>query len=71
MRPSLRSDSAESEHSFIEVHHLSVRITYLLQKRLHSMEDLAVMRFGEVDLSLASLNVFKPNFVLQVNATDG
>jgi len=35
------------------------------------MEELAVMRFGEVDLSLTSLDVFKPNFVLQVNATDG
>ena len=35
------------------------------------MEELAVMRFGEVDLSLASLDVFKPDFVLQVNATEG
>jgi hypothetical protein len=34
------------------------------------MEDLAIMRFSKVDLSLASLDVFKPNFVLQVNATD-
>ncbi len=35
------------------------------------MEELAIMWFGEVDLSLASLDVFKPDFVIQVNATDG
>ncbi len=35
------------------------------------MEEKAVMRLGEVYLSLASLDVFKPDFVLQVNATDG
>ena len=29
------------------------------------------MRLGEVDLSLASLDVFEPDFVLQVNAPDG
>jgi hypothetical protein len=29
------------------------------------------MRFGEVYLSLASLDVFEPDFVLQVNATNG
>ena len=29
------------------------------------------MRFGEVYLSLASLDVFKPDFVLQINATNG
>jgi hypothetical protein len=34
------------------------------------MEELAVMRFGKVYFSLASLDVFKPDFVLQVNATD-
>ena len=28
------------------------------------------MRLGEVDLSLASLDVFEPDFVLQVNAQD-
>jgi hypothetical protein len=35
------------------------------------MEERAIMRFSEVNFSLASLDVFKPNFVLQVNATDG
>ncbi len=35
------------------------------------MEELAVMRFGKVDLSLATLDVFEPDFVLQVNGTDG
>ena len=35
------------------------------------MEELAVMRFGKVYLSLASLDVFEPDFELQVNATDG
>ena len=29
------------------------------------------MWLGEVDLSLASLDVFEPDFVLQVNAPDG
>jgi hypothetical protein len=29
------------------------------------------MRLGEVDLSLPSLDVFEPDFVLQVNAPDG
>jgi hypothetical protein len=29
------------------------------------------MRFSKVNFSLASLDVFKPNFVLQINATDG
>ncbi len=29
------------------------------------------MRLGEVDLSLASLDVFELDFVLQVNARDG
>jgi len=38
---------------------------------MHAMEERAVMRLGEVYLSLASLDVFKPDFVLQVNATDG
>jgi len=28
------------------------------------------MWFGKVDLSLASLDVFEPDFVLQVNAPD-
>jgi hypothetical protein len=35
------------------------------------MEKTAIMRFSKVYLSLASLDVFKPDFVLQVNATDG
>jgi hypothetical protein len=35
------------------------------------MEELAIMWFREVNFSLASLDVFKPDFVLQVNATDG
>jgi hypothetical protein len=35
------------------------------------MEERAVMRFSEVYLSLSSFDVFKPDFVLQVNATDG
>jgi hypothetical protein len=35
------------------------------------MEKLAIMRLSKVYLSLASLDVFKPDFVLQVNATDG
>jgi hypothetical protein len=35
------------------------------------MEETAIMRFSEVNFSLASLDVFKPDFVLQVNATDG
>jgi hypothetical protein len=34
------------------------------------MEKIAVMRFGEVDLSHTSFDVFKLDFVLQVNATD-
>jgi hypothetical protein len=36
------------------------------------MDELAVMRFGKVDLSLSlkSHDVFKPDFVLQVNATE-
>ena len=29
------------------------------------------MWLGEVDLSLASLDVFEPDFVLQVNTPDG
>jgi hypothetical protein len=33
------------------------------------MEERAIMRFSEVNFSLASLDVFKPNFVLQINAT--
>jgi hypothetical protein len=35
------------------------------------MKEGAIMRFSEVNFSLASLDVFKPDFVLQVNATDG
>jgi hypothetical protein len=35
------------------------------------MEETAIMRFSKVYLSLASLDVFKPDFVLQINATDG
>jgi hypothetical protein len=35
------------------------------------MEERAIVRFSEVNFSLASLDVFKPNFVLQINATDG
>jgi hypothetical protein len=35
------------------------------------MEELAIMWFREVNFYLASLDVFKPDFVLQVNATDG
>ena len=35
------------------------------------MEELAVMRFGKVDLSLTSFDVFQPDFVLLVNASDG
>jgi hypothetical protein len=35
------------------------------------MEETAMMRFSKVYLSLASLDVFKPNFVFQVNATYG
>jgi hypothetical protein len=35
------------------------------------MEELAIVRFSEVNFSLASFNVLKPDFVLQVNATDG
>ncbi len=38
---------------------------------MHALEERTIMRFGEVYLSLASLDVFKPDFVLQVNATDG
>jgi hypothetical protein len=34
------------------------------------MEETAIMRFSKVNFSLASLDVFKPDFVLQVNATD-
>ena len=64
MRPSLRSESAESEHCFIEVYHLSVRFTHLIHKRVYAMEERAVMRFSEVYLSLASLDVFEPDFVL-------
>ncbi len=32
------------------------------------MEELAIMRFGEIDLSLASLDVFKPDVVIPVFA---
>jgi hypothetical protein len=35
------------------------------------MEERAIMRFSKVYLSLASFDVFKPDFVLQVNATNG
>jgi hypothetical protein len=35
------------------------------------MEELAIVRFSEINFSLASFNVLKPDFVLQVNATDG
>jgi hypothetical protein len=34
------------------------------------MEETAIMRFSEVYLSLASLDVFKPDFMLQINATN-
>ena len=52
-------------------HHLSVRFTHLIHEWVHAMEERAIMRLGEVYFSLASLDVFKPDFVLQVNATDG
>jgi hypothetical protein len=35
------------------------------------MEELAIVRFSEVNFSLASLDVLEPDFVLQVNAPDG
>jgi hypothetical protein len=35
------------------------------------MEELAIVRFSEVNFSLASLDIFEPDFVLQINATDG
>jgi hypothetical protein len=35
------------------------------------MEERAIMRFSKVYLSVALLDVFKPNFVLQINAPDG
>jgi hypothetical protein len=35
------------------------------------MEERAIVWFSEVNFSLASLDVFEPDFVLQVNATDG
>jgi hypothetical protein len=35
------------------------------------MEKTAILRFTKVNFSLASLDVFEPDFVLQVNATDG
>jgi hypothetical protein len=35
------------------------------------MKELAVMRLGEVYFSLPTLDVFEPDFVLQVNAPDG
>jgi hypothetical protein len=35
------------------------------------MEERAIVRISEVNFSLASLDVFKPDFVLQANATDG
>jgi hypothetical protein len=34
------------------------------------MEETAIVKFSEVNLSLASLDVFDPDFVLQKNATD-
>jgi hypothetical protein len=34
------------------------------------MEERTIVRFSEVNFSLASLDIFKPDFVLQVNATD-
>jgi hypothetical protein len=37
---------------------------------VHAIEERAVMRLGEVYLSLASFDVFEPDFVLQVNATN-
>jgi hypothetical protein len=37
----------------------------------YSMKELAIVRFSEVNFSLASFNVLKPNFVLQINAPDG
>jgi hypothetical protein len=42
-----------------------------VQEGLHAIEERAVMRFGEVYFSLAALDVFEPDFVLQVNATNG
>jgi hypothetical protein len=71
MRPSLWSESAESEHSFIEIHYLSVRLTHLMQEWFHSMEVTAIIRFSKDYFSLASLDIFEPDFVLQINATDG
>jgi len=38
---------------------------------VHAIEEGAIMRFSKVYLSLSSFDVFKPDFVLQVNATDG
>jgi hypothetical protein len=35
------------------------------------MEERAIVRFSEINFSLASLDVFKPDFVFQVNATYG
>jgi hypothetical protein len=35
------------------------------------MDKLAIVRFSEVNFSLASLDFLEPDFVLQVNATDG
>ena len=35
------------------------------------MEQGEVVRFGEVDLALAPLDVLEPDLVLEVDATDG
>ena len=73
MRPSFWSESAESEHCFIEVYHLGNRFTHMFHERVHAMEERerAVIRLSKVYLSLSSFDVFKPNFVLQINAPDG
>jgi hypothetical protein len=54
-----------------KIHHLSVRFTHLMQEWFHSMKERAIVRFSKVNFSLASLDVLKPDFVLQVNAMDG
>jgi hypothetical protein len=38
---------------------------------MHLMEERAIVLSSEVNFSLASLYIFKPDFVLQVNAPDG
>ena len=42
----------------------------LLKKLLHTIEELAVMRFSKVDHSFESIDIFKPDYVLHANATD-